>query len=351
VTARKALHSNTVNERAQYFLKILVERYIREGHPVGSRTLAKDAGRDLSPATVRNVMADLEEMGLVISPHTSAGRIPTATGFRMFVDSLLILKPPQQLEVDRIRERLESDQDPAGILESASQLLSGITRMAGVVSTPRHDRINFRRIEFLDLSERRVLTILVTSEGEVHNSIIHTDRDYSESELSQAANYLNETFSGRDMRSVRAQLVQEMQDTREHMDRIMRQAVTMAGKVFDSAEAQEDCVIAGQTNLMGFDELASMDRLRRLFDAFTEKHEILHLLDKCMQADGVQIFIGEESGYELLDDCSLVTAPYTIDDEVVGVLGVIGPTRMAYDRVIPIVDITAKLLGAALKPR
>jgi len=351
VSSRKALSSNTVNERAQYFLKILVERYIREGHPVGSRVLAKDSGRDLSPATVRNVMADLEEMGLVISPHTSAGRIPTATGFRMFVDSLLILKPPHQQEVEQIRSRLEGDQDSASILESASQLLSGITRMAGVVSTPRHERTNFRQIEFLHLSDRRVLTILVTSEAEVHNRIIHTDRNYSESELRQAANYLNQTFSGQDMRSVRTKLLEEMRVAREHMDRIMRQAVAMAGQVFDSAEAHEDCVIAGQTNLMGFDELASMNRLRRLFDAFTEKHEILHLLDKCMQADGVQIFIGEESGYQLLDDCSLVTAPYKVDDKVVGVLGVIGPTRMAYDRVIPIVDITAKLLSAALKPR
>jgi heat-inducible transcriptional repressor len=345
------MSSNTVNERAQYFLKILVERYIREGHPVGSRTLAKDAGRDLSPATIRNVMADLEDMGLVVSPHTSAGRIPTATGFRMFVDSLLILKPLHVTEVEQIRARLQGDHEPTDMLASASQLLSGITRMAGVVSTPRHERINFRQIEFLHLSERRVLTILVNSEGEVHNRIIHTDRSYSESELRQAANYLNQTFSGQDMRSVREKLLKEMRATREHMDRIMRQAVTMAGQVFDAVESHEDCLIAGQTNLMGFDELASMDRLRRLFDAFTEKHEILHLLDKCMQADGVQIFIGEESGYQLLDDCSLVTAPYKVDDQVVGVLGVIGPTRMAYDRVIPIVDVTAKLLGAALKQR
>lgn len=351
MSARNALSSNAVSERAQYFLKILVERYIREGQPVGSRTLAKDAGRDLSPATVRNVMADLEDMGLVASPHTSAGRIPTATGLRMFVDSLLIVKPLAEPEVEEMRVRLESDQDPSGIVASASQLLSGITRMAGVVSTPRHERIHFRQIEFLQLSERRVLTILVNSEGEVHNRIIHTDRSYSESELRQAANYLNQTFAGQDMRSVREKLLKEMRLTREHMDRIMRQAVAMAEQVFDSAEPHEDYVIAGQTNLMGFNELAQMDRLRRLFEAFTEKREILHLLDRCMQADGVQIFIGEESGYQLLDDCSLVTAPYKIEDKVVGVLGVIGPTRMAYDRVIPIVDVTAKLLGAALKQR
>lgn len=348
---RKALKPSAVNERAQHLMKVLVERYIREGQPVGSRILAKDAGLDLSPATIRNVMADLEEMGLIASPHTSAGRIPTVEGFRLFVDTLLTLKPLERAEVEQIRSRLESEQASSEVLESASRLLSGITRMAGVVTVPRHDRTSFRQIEFLRLSPGRVLTILVNSEGEVHNRIIHTERAYSDSELEQAANYLNQAFRGRDMRTVREQLLREMRDAREHMDRIMDQALQMAGSVFEATDDHEDYVIAGQTNLMEFGELASMNRLRRLFDAFTEKHEIFLLLDRCMAADGVQIFIGEESGYQLLDDCSLVTAPYGIDDKVVGVLGVIGPRRMAYDRVIPLVDMTAKLLGAALKQR
>lgn len=348
----KALQASPVNERAQYLLKVLIERYIREGQPVGSRVLAKDAGLDLSPATIRNVMADLEEIGLIASPHTSAGRVPTVEGFRMFVDSLLTLKPLSEGEVDRIRGLLETETASSDVLESASRLLSGVTRMASVVTVPRHERASFRQIEFLRLSDRRVLTILVNSEGEVHNRIIHTERNYSEAEFERAANYLNEVFRGQDMRAVRDQLLTDLRDTRERMDRVMRQLVRIAGRVFDATtESQEDYVMAGQTNLMEAGDLTSMDRLRRLFDAFTEKHEILQLLDRCMMADGVQIFIGAESGYHLLDDYSLVTAPYHIDDKVIGVLGVIGPRRMAYDRVIPLVDTTAKLLGAALKHR
>jgi heat-inducible transcriptional repressor len=264
---------------------------------------------------------------------------------------LLTLKPLERAEVEQIRSRLASGAEGPEVLEAVSNLLSGITRMAGVVTLPRRERTSFRQIEFLRLSGQRVLTILVNSEGEVHNRIIQVERGFSDAQLQQAANYLNETFSGQDMRNVRERLLEELRDTRDHMNLLMRQALEMAGRVFDAAGNKDDCLIAGQTNLMGFNELASMDRLRRLFDAFTEKHEILHLLDKCMQAEGVQIFIGEESGYQLLDDCSLVTAPYEIDDRVVGVLGVIGPTRMAYGRVIPIVDITARLLGAALKHR
>jgi len=349
VSSRKTPAETAITERAQHFLKVLIERYIQEGHPVGSRTLAKDAGMELSPATIRNVMSDLEEMGLVVSPHTSAGRIPTASGFRLFVDSLLTIKPLEEPEVENIRERLDVQHDKPELLESASQLLSGITNMAGVVMIPRVDPAAFRQIEFLRLSGKRVLAILVTSKGEVHNRIIDVRRAYSASQLEQAANYLNSAFAGQGVAAVRKRLMKEMQDTRLRMNEIMSSALEMAGKVFDAEGTQDDCLIAGQTNLMGFDELASMQRLRQLFDAFTEKHEILHLLDESMRASGIQIFIGEESGYEPLDFCSLVTAPYDLDGKVVGVLGVIGPTRMAYERVIPIVDVTAKLLGAALK--
>lgn len=338
-----------VGARAQHFLKALIERYIRDGQPVGSRTLSKDTGLELSAATVRNVMADLEEMGLVSSPHTSAGRVPTDLGYRLFLDSLLTVKQLAEREVTAMRRQLDSLGDASTLLASTSQFLSGITHLAGVVMMPRHERSVFRRIEFLPLSGNRVLAILVTSEGEVHNRIINTERDYSPARLEQAANSLNDLCTGRSLHEVRKRLLADMKTTRRHMDQVMRQAVEMAQRVMDAAEGTEDCLIAGQTNLMEWDELASVDRLKQLFDAFTEKSQILHLLDRCIAAEGVQIFVGEESGYELLDNCSLVTAPYSIDGQVIGVLGVIGPTRMNYPRVIPLVDMTARLLTAALK--
>jgi len=349
LSRKTAMSQGAVNDRAQHFLKALIERYIRDGQPVGSRVLAKDAGLDLSPATVRNVMSDLEEMGLVASPHTSAGRVPTISGYRLFLDSLITLKPLDHQEIDRIREKLGHLGDPGALLQSTSQLLSGITNMAGVVRLPRRERNSFRQIEFLQLSHNRVLTILVTNEEEVHNRIIQTKREFSPAELEQAANYLNSRFAGRDLKSVRTKLLREMQDDRRRMDHIMAQAIEMAGEAMQGPDSPDDYMLSGQTNLMEFDELANMERMKRLFEAFTEKQEILHLLDRCMEADGVQIFVGEESGYRIMDGCSLVTAPYQVDDQVVGVLGVIGPTRRRYERVFPIVDVTARLLGSALK--
>lgn len=350
MSAKLPVHETVVSERAQHFLKALIERYIREGQPVGSRTLAKDTGLDLSPATVRNVMADLEELGLVSSPHTSAGRIPTITGFRMFIDSLLTVEDLKEREISQIRsELLGRGSEGSPLLASASRLLSGITQMAGVVTIPRHERTTFRQIEFLPLSEHRVLAILVTNAGEVHNRILHTHRDFDRAELDQAANFLNRSFVGQDMETVRERVLKELDDARVNFDQRMSQALEMAGQVVSSSETQEDCVIAGQTNLMEFAELASLEQLRKLFDAFAEKREILHLLDQFQHAEGVQIFIGEESGYQLLNGCSVVTAPYQVNENVVGVLGVIGPTRMDYQRVIPVVDMTAKILSAALK--
>lgn len=350
MSGKPPVSESVVSERAQRFLKALIERYIREGQPIGSRTLAKDAGLDLSPATVRNVMADLEDLGLVASPHTSAGRIPTITGFRMFIDSLLTVEDLKEGEISQIRsELLGGGSAGPQLLASASRLLSGITHMAGVVTLPRHERTTFRQMEFLPLSDRRVLAILVTNAGEVHNRILHTHRDFDRAELDQAANFLNRSFAGQDMEAVRERVLKELDDTRANFDQRMSQALEMAGQVVSVSEEKEDCVIAGQTNLMEFAELASLDQLRKLFDAFTEKREILHLLDQFQHADGVQIFIGEESGYQLLNGCSVVTAPYQVNEKVVGVLGVIGPTRMDYQRVIPVVDITAKILGAALK--
>jgi heat-inducible transcriptional repressor len=349
LTPNFASGDTQVSERALHFLKALIERYIRDGQPVGSRTLARDAGLDLSPATVRNIMADLEEIGFIVAPHTSAGRVPTVSGYRLFIDSLLTIKPLTTQEVDAVRMQFESLTDAASLIENASQILSGVTRMAGVVMLPRRDRNAFRQIEFLPLSGDRVLAILVTGDGEVHNRIIHADRRYSPAQLEQAANFLNELFTGQDMREVRKRLLDDLKTTHARMDEIMMRAVEMAHRVVEAAERKDDVYIAGQTNLMEFTELATLERLKQLFDAFTKKSEILHLLDRCIEAEGVQIFVGEESGYQLLDDCSLVTAPYRIDDQVIGVLGVIGPKRMDYPRVIPLVDVTARLLSAALK--
>ncbi len=345
---------NAISERAQHFLKVLIERYIRDGQPVGSRTLAKDAGLDLSPATIRNVMADLEDLGLVASPHTSAGRVPTVSGYRMFVDSLLSLKPLDKGMLREVQRHLDIREAPAGLVDSASRLLSDLTHLAGVVMVPKHNQIKVKQIEFVPLSDVRVLTVIVNSTGEVFNRIIETSREFNRSELEQLSNYITEHYAGHDLEAIRRQVLKEMQETRRNLDALMVRALEVASAAFvgdDEGESRGDFVVAGQTNLMDFDELAQMDSLRSLFNAFTEKQEILHLLDRSLEADGVQIFIGEESGYTTLKDCSVITAPYEVDTEVVGVLGVIGPTRMAYGRVIPIVDITARLLGSALASR
>ncbi len=340
-----------ISEREQHFLKVLIERYISDGEPVGSKVLSNDSGLDLSSATIRNVMSDLESLGLVSSPHTSAGRIPTVSGYRMFVDSLLTLKPLNDKTVGQLQNDLGAVSDKQELVKSASKILSGLTRMAGVVLVPRTTHTTFRQVEFLPLSNHRILTILITSEGEVINRVIETRKEYSGSELTQAANLLTDQYSGLGLEAIHKRLVAEMDDARSSMNRIMAQALEMTSEVMEQKQESDDFVMAGQTNLMGFDDLAEMDKLRQLFDSFTEKHQLLHLLDESMNADGVQIFIGHESGYQTMDQCSLITAPYDVNGQLAGVLGVIGPTRMAYDRVIPIVDITARLLGAALKPK
>lgn len=340
-----------ISERAQHLLKALVGRYVRDGQPVSSRTLARDAGLDLSPATVRNVMADLEDLKLVCSPHTSAGRIPTLLGYRFFVDSLLTIESLDSSEVQRLRQQLDPDKNTQGLLESASTLLSEVTQLASVVMLPRREHITLRQVEFLGLSENRVLVILVMNEREVQNRIIYTERHYSSAELQQAANYLNALFAGQDLHHVKERLLKEMNEAREHMNRMMLVAVEMAGKAFSDEPRGDDYVVAGQTNLLSKADNVNLDTLRQLFEAFNQKRDILHLLDQCLKAQGLQIFIGSESGYEVLKDYSVITSPYAVDGQVAGVLGVIGPTRMLYERVIPIVDITAKLLGAALEHR
>ncbi len=350
--ANQETTASMLTERAQHLLKVLVECYIESGQPVGSRTLARTAGLNLSPATIRNVMADLEDLGLIVSPHTSAGRIPTAQGYRLFVDTLLSVKPPDSLILQELQTRLDPDQDAKGLVESASSMLSAVTQMAGVVTVPRRDESALRQIEFLPLSERRILAIMVTNEKEVQNKILHLEREFSPSELRQAANYLNEMFSGKGIGAVRDSLLRDLDAVRADMNRMMVSAIELGGQLFSSQdEGGNNYVLAGEANLMDYQELSDIDKLRQLFDAFKQKREILHLLDKSISAEGVQIFIGQESGYSVFDDCSVVSAPYSVDGRVLGVLGVIGPTRMAYERVIPIVDITAKLLGAALKSR
>ena len=345
---------DSLSGRAQLLLKALIENYIRDGQPVGSRTLSRDSGLSLSAATIRNVMADLEDLGFVASPHTSAGRVPTDKGYRFFVDTLLKLKPLNQEEIGEIERGLGGGEVSNGrsLVQSVSQMLSSVTHMAGLVTLPNPHYVALSQIEFVSLSDNRALAIMVMNNREVQNRVVQLDRYYSAEELRRAANYLNEAFSGQSLPDVRAKLLGQLQETRQHMDQLMRDAIQVAQKVFDSQSGEQvEYVIAGETNLMGFAELSNVERLRRLFEAFNEKHDILRLLDNCLRADGIQIFIGHESGYRILDDISVVTAPYSIDNQVVGVLGIIGPTRMAYERVIPIVDVTAKLLGSALNTR
>jgi heat-inducible transcriptional repressor len=340
---------SALNERTQHLLRALVERYIREGHPVGSRTLARDAGLDLSPATVRNAMADLEELGYLHAPHTSAGRVPTVRGYRFFIDALLRLKPLENQQIEILRRRIDPPaRDGAELARSVSDLLSGITHLAGVVMLPRRNAVTLRQVEFLPLSENRVLVILVLNTQEVQNRIIQTRRPYGAVELQQAANYLNVEFAGRDIQQVREALLRDLREARDSLDRLMQTVVEMAEQTFETEPSGEDYVVAGQTHLMQCADLSDLDKLRQLFEAFNQKRDLLHLFDQCLHADGVQIFIGEESGFEALEGCSVVTAPYSVEGRVLGVLGVIGPTRMAYDRVIPLVDVTARLLAAAL---
>jgi heat-inducible transcriptional repressor len=344
---------DSLTQRAQLLLKALIENYIRDGQPVGSRTLSRDSGLSLSSATIRNVMADLETLGFVASPHTSAGRVPTNKGYRFFVDTLLKLKPPAQGEVEEIERRLTADAaDGRSLVQSVSQMLSSFTHMAGLVTLPNPHYVALAQIEFVALSENRVLAIMVMDNREVQNRVVQLERHYPQEELRRAANYLNEAFSGRSLPDVRAMLLAQLRDTQQHMNQLMQDAIQVAQKVFEKEPGERvEYVMAGETNLMGFAELSNVDRLRRLFEAFNEKHDILRLLDSCLHADGIQIFIGQESGYPILDEVSVVTSPYLIDNQVVGVVGIIGPTRMAYERVIPIVDVTAKLLGLALNTR
>ncbi len=334
-----------LTDRARILLKTLVERYIDDGEPVGSRTLSKHAGLELSPASIRNIMSDLEEMGFVASPHTSAGRVPTPRGYRFFVDTLLTMRPLEQIEVNQLESSL-TPSDPQRLMTAASTLLSDLSRFAGLVMTPRRSPA-FRQVEFLSLSDKRILLIIVTMEGEVENRIILTDKPYSTSALIEAANYFNQNFTGHRFDQVRAKLRDELGRMRDDITRLMAAAVDAGSQALDAS--QDNVVVSGRHKLLDVQDLSSnMSSLRRLFDAFEQKTGLLQLLDQSRTAAGVQVFIGGDSELLPLDECSMVTAPYSLDGQVVGTLGVVGPTRMAYERVVPIVDITAKLLSSAL---
>lgn len=349
-----------LSERAELVLKGLISLYISDGNPVGSRTLSRETDLALSPATIRNVMADLEEHGLIEAPHTSAGRIPTQRGYRFFINGLLDVGPMEAATVNKvmgkqtlseIEERILGVTDPKSILTGATEMLSQITSFAGIVSVPGKSRTHIRQIEFLRLSRQRVLAILITEDGQVQNKILSTHRQYSESELVEAANYFNDIYSSRTLHGVRAELLEHMRQDRRSMHREMRTAISIARRLFDDDgmdEDEENVLVSGENNLLSIPDFGELEKLKQLLDTFKTKQVLFDLLQKSMFADGVNIFIGEESGYRMFRDCSVIAAPYKVDHQKVGVLGVIGPTRMHYDEVISAVDITAKLLGSAL---
>ena len=341
-----------LDDRAKTLLKTLVERYIADGQPVGSRTLSRATGIDLSPATIRNVMADLEELGLIVSPHTSAGRVPTARGYRLFVDTMLTSKPIDlehaPADMAAAREQLHPDQ-PQRVIAQAAHLLSSLSSFVGVVTAPRKASV-FHHIEFLRLGERRVLVIMVAPDGDVQNRVIITARDHNPSELLEATNYLNAHYAGLTIEEVRERLQHEIEALRGEIAGLMKAAVQVGTQAME--ENTDNVIVSGERNLLGVQDFGNdMRSLRRLFDVFEQKTELMRLLDVSSRAEGVRIYIGGESQVVPFEELSVVTAPYEVDGRIVGTLGVIGPTRMAYDRMIQIVDITSRLVGNALSQK
>ena len=329
-----------LDDRSKLLLKALVERYIADGQPVGSRTLSRASGLELSPATIRNVMSDLEELGLIVSPHPSSGRIPTAKGYRLFVDTMLTVQPSHYAS-----HSLAPDQ-PQRVISNAANLLSNLSQFVGIVIAPRRTSV-FRHMEFLRLSERRLLVIIVSPDGDVQNRVIYTEVDYSQAQLVEAANFLNTQYVGLDIEQVRERLQGEVESLRSEIATLMQAAVTVSSEAI--TETQDEVVISGERNLLSVSDFSSdMGHLRRAFDLFEQKAQLMRLLDIAGQAEGVRIFIGGESQVVPFEDLSIVSSPYEVDGKVVGTLGVIGPTRMAYDRMIQIVDITSKLVSNAL---
>lgn len=339
-----------LNERAALLLKKLVYSYISDGQPVGSKKLAEDADLNISSATIRNVMSGLEKKGLIVAPHTSAGRIPTEQGYRLFVDSMLEVEPLSRSLLSRLKQELDPDQNIDVLITHASQIVSELTHMAGIITVPKASQATLRHIEFLPLSDQRILAILVINERDVQNRVLHMQRSYNTEELQEASNFLNQNYMGMDIYEVREQLLQAMQRAREDIDATMRTVIEVAGVTFaESLQAKDEGYrVQGETNLVRYGENTDREHLTQLLEVFDHKRELLGLLDRCIQAEGVKVFIGNEAGFKGLGDCSVVTAPYMFQGEPVGVLGVIGPARINYSMVIPVVDVAAKLLGEAL---
>lgn len=335
-----------MEERAQILLKTLIEHYVSDGQPIGSNALLQHSGLELSPATIRNVMSDLEAHGFVASPHTSSGRIPTQQGYRFFVDSLLSVQPLESQQIQQLENTLKST-DPQALITSAADILSSLTQFAGMVLIPKRKALVFKHLEFMPLSENRILVIIVSTDGSVQNRVILSDTPYSTAELTQASNYFNAHYAGQTFEGARQKLHNDLKKMQTDISSLMSAALDTSDEA--NAANKDDVIIAGERNLLNVDELATnVTTLRKLFDVFERRTSLMQLLDNSQKAEGVQIFIGGESGYSPLDECSMVTSSYEVDGQVVGTLGVIGPTRMAYERVIPIVDITAKLLSNAL---
>ena len=335
------------DQRAQILMKTLVETYISSGQPVGSKTLLENSQLSVSTATVRNVMQDLESMGLLTAPYTSAGRIPTSQGVRLFVDQLLTVSDVEDIYLKQLQQHLGKVSETGEMLSSVSNMLSQVTQMAGLIRVPRRDVTRVKQVEFVSLSQNKVLVVLVLSDGEVQNRVIQLDNPVSRDELQQASNYVNHHFAGKELDTVRRELLNELKDDRAKMDQMMSSMMEVAEKGFTGGE-DDEVQVTGKSQLLNWVNSGDISDLQSVFNAFAEKTQMLTLLDKCLSADGVQLFIGEESGYDVLSQCSVVGAPYSIDGEAVGVLAVVGPTRMDYNRVIPMVDISAKLISAAL---
>lgn len=330
-----------LSDKAAQLLKVLVEEYLEDGQPVSSSKVAEKSRFSVSSATVRNNMTKLQEYGLVSSPHTSAGRIPTQHGLRFFIDGLISYEPLDRHAERQVWDELARDQSTQEMLESASQLLSEVTQLAGLVTIPREEQFALRQVEFLQLSGRQVLAILIVNEREVQNRVIETDRSYSTVELNQAANYINEAFAGRSLDSIRSGVLESMSQDKAHINSILQRAFEIASKTF--VEREHDFVVSGESNLV--DKVASTEKIKVLLEAFESKSSIVHLLDACIDGEDARLFIGQESGYEPFEDYSLITAPYEVNGKVAGVLGVIGPTRMSYQKVVPLVDATSRAIS------
>ena len=339
----------SLDPRASRLLHALIAQHIRDGEPVASKSLAKLAGLEVSSATIRSIMANLEHVGLLAAPHTSAGRIPTSQAYRVFVDSLLEVEPLRETEINRLREQMMPGVSTQQLLAQASEVLSSMSQFVGVVTMPQRGQSAFKHIDFVMLDDNRVLVILVFPDNVVQNRIVQLPRAIEAQALHQTANYLNRHFTGLSFAQIQHHLLAEMQQAKSEMDQLMNSALEISRQLMVQENKPNDMLLTGQTRLMGMSDMADMDRLRSLFEAFSQKREILGLLDSCANAQGIKVFIGEESGLAPLQSCTVITAPYSSQGRVLGVLGAIGPTRMPYQRVIPIVKATADLLGEALK--